>query len=409
MLKTGLLLGLVLFVGAGIFGRFVGPEALTGRGLRRLRFGHILGAVLLALFGLFEVAWILRQVLGVVEPGLFVEFLLRSRQGVTVLARLGLILALLLLGLGGRTRLALDRVLFIAFGLGLLVTVSRVSHSGALGLLPLLNDLAHVVAATAWGGSLLYAAWLPVWSGPIAPLRALLARLSAVGLGGVLLLVASGIYASTLHLFGVAAFTQTAYGGTLALKLVLVMVILVLAAVNRWSLLPAIRTVPASGSGPVFSLARVVRVEAVVLIAIFAVTGLLGTREPASGAHLDHGLDGLTGIHDGHEDEELAELQSGPIVVQLASDPNTAVALLTVRLRDDAGPVVGATVRLLESSAPEAAAQELPPLTEQPGVYGTPDFEVPEFGEWRVTVGIEFPDGRREVEELPVLPFAAEP
>ena len=408
LLKTSLFLGLVLFLGAGVFARFIGPEAQPAAVRRRLRIGFLAGAGLVLAASLADLAWVLRQVLGLVTAELYLDFLLRTRQGVSVAIRLLLLAAMVALGLGRRSWLRLDRVLFVAAALALLATVSRVSHSGALGPLPLLGDLAHMVAATSWGGALLYLAWLPLWQASVAPLGTVVARVSAVGLAGVSLLIVSGIYASTLHLFGVAAFTQTAYGGTLAFKLGLVAVIVVLAAVNRFALVPAVVAAPARPEGLLASLGRLVRVESIVLVAVFAVTGVLGTRVPAYGSdHLDHGLDGLSGLHEDHEDEDLAAFASGPIVVQLTSDPETAVVLLVVRLQQDGEPVEGATVRLLEASATEGGAQEMAPVGWQPGVYGTPTFVAPEFGDWRVTVGIEYPDGQRVVEELPVLPFAS--
>jgi putative copper export protein len=409
LLKTGLLLGLVLFLGAGVFSRFIAPSALDRRSFLRLRIGHLVGAVVLVAASLGDIAWLLFQLLGVLDVALLIDFLTSSRQGTAVLARLVLTLVVVAIGLGRRRSARVDRVVFVLAALALLVTVSRVSHSGALGPLPTIADVAHLIAATAWGGSLLYAAWLPLWRDGTAPSTALLRRLSAVGLYGVGLLVASGIYVSTLHLFGIEAFVETAYGGTLAWKIGLVLIILVLAAVNRWFLLPAVATSSDDDRTPALDLSRVMRIESLVLIGVFAVTGLLGSRVPATAVdHLDHGSTGLTGAHDDHDGEFDIRL-SGPIVVQLATDPETALALLVVRLRSGGEPVVGASVTLLDGNDPSAPARSLTPLTDVPGTYGTPEFSAPEFGEWTVTVGIEYPDGRRVVEEMPVLPFGAEP
>ena len=96
-----------------------------------------------------------------------------------------------------------------------------------------------------------------------------------------------------------------------------------------------------------------------------------------------------------HESDEFDIRLSGPIVVQISSDPETALALLVVRLRSGGEPVVGAVVRLLDSADPGAPARVLTALPGVPGSYGTPEFAAPEFGEWTVTVGIEYPDGRR--------------
>jgi putative copper export protein len=409
LLKTALLLGLVLFLGGGVFSRFIAPSGLERRSFRRLRIAHLVGAVVLVAAGLGDVAWLLYKLLGVLDAGLLVDFLTSARQGTAVLARVGLTVVVVAIGLGRRRARAVDRVVFVVAALALLFTVSRVSHSGALGLLPTIADLAHLIAATVWGGSLLYAAWLPLWGGGAAAPAALLGRLSTVGLYGVGLLVASGIYVSTLHLFGIEAFVETAYGGTLAWKIGLVLIILVLAAVNRWFLLPAVKSTSDDDRTPALDLSRVMRVESLVLIGVFAVTGLLGSRVPATAVdHLDHGSTGLTDAHDDHDGEFDVRL-SGPIVVQLASDPETALALLVVRLRLGGEPVEGATVRLLENADPGASARVLIALPGVPGSYGTPEFAAPEFGEWTVTVGVEFPDGRRVVEEMPVLPFGAAP
>lgn len=94
----------------------------------------------------------------------------------------------------------------------------------------------------------------------------------------VVLLLASGLYASLLHLQDPPTFVASPYGRALAVKLGLVSMIVGLAGVNRFWLLP--RFVARGADG----LRTALRVELLLLAAVFVATGVLTTSPlPHSG------------------------------------------------------------------------------------------------------------------------------
>jgi putative copper export protein len=247
-----------------------------------------LGLVLVLAGSLGEVALISTRIArGRFDQGIFLDYLLSTRHGLGTFTRCGL--AVVLAAWGGRTLVSrrTDRFLHATAGLGLLGTVAWTSHSGVMGLWPFLGDVAHLVAATSWGGAVLYLAWSALWTGSPTTLRETTRRVSAVGLTSVLLLTATGVYLGVVHLYGLRALTTTPYGTALRVKLTIIAVILAIAAFNRWRLVPLLERHGASAP-----LRRAVRVESVLLVAVLAATGVLTTREPphehAAHAHAEH-------------------------------------------------------------------------------------------------------------------------
>lgn len=270
LLKTALYLGAVLLLGAGVF-RYLGPE-LAPTMARTLRRGVLLGGLLLIATSVGDVTWTVTQLLGRWDTAFVWEYTLYTRHGRLALVRIALVAALLILSLRPR---AVRPWLFSLVSLSILATFSFLSHAAVMhGAPAALADVLHFTAATLWGGAVLYAALSPVWAHEPASvaLMALMARVSSLGLGCVLLLTATGVYASLLHLSRPAELTTTPYGLALVFKLTLVGTILLLAALNRWWLLPALKR------GKTRRLGRMMKLEAFLLLTVFAATGLLTTR-----------------------------------------------------------------------------------------------------------------------------------
>ena len=270
--KAAVYLGVMLLVGAGVFRFAVGPE--LERGMRRtLRAGAVLGAVLVVLASLTDVVWTLLNVVDRFDPALTWAYLLTTRHGQATLLRLALTLPLALLVLGRHRRFS--RSLFAITSLGVLVTFSYLSHAAVQeGAAALVADLGHFTAAALWGGAVLYTALTPAWNDPAQreALTRVVRRVSRAGLGSVLLLTATGVYAGVLHLDTPATLTTTPYGRALSVKLVLVALVLALAGLNRWVLLPRLTE---RGATRVF--AQVMELEAFLLILVFTITGVLTT------------------------------------------------------------------------------------------------------------------------------------
>ena len=274
--KGLLFLGVVLLVGAGVFARFVGPELAKRGGTRRFLFlGTLLGAGLVVGGSVLNVVITLVNVLGGFDPDFFWKYVQTTNHGRATLVRL--VLVGVLLGLTWTTRLprGLSHAVFLVTSLGLLLSFSFVSHNAAMGgTLPLLADLGHFVGACAWAGAVLYTAFIPRWHAATGrgELTAAVARVSSLGLTSVALLFATGIYASLLHIGQPSALVETVYGRVLAVKVALVLVVLAIAAANRWYFLPALRNnLPSRG------FVRALRLEALLLIAVLGATGILTT------------------------------------------------------------------------------------------------------------------------------------
>jgi putative copper export protein len=269
-LQTALYLGAVLLLGAGVFHHLVGAALASGM-TRSLQRGAWAGALLIAAASLGDLAWNTVQLLGRPDAAFFLEYTLYTNHGRTALLRLGLVgLALAVTLRPGRRRCWL-----LPLGAGVLTTFSVLSHGAAMhGAPALLADLAHLGAATLWGGAILYTALSPAWRGARADpaLVGTMARVSRVGLGSVLLLSATGAYAARLHLASPDDLVGAPYGRALLVKLALVGVILGVAALNRWWLLPALQR------GRTQPLGRALKLEALLLIAVFSATGVLTTR-----------------------------------------------------------------------------------------------------------------------------------
>lgn len=117
------------------------------------------------------------------------------------------------------------------------------------------------------------------WAGALVPLglalrrepaeaKAFLRRFSRAILPVVAVLAASGIVLAIIQVQHPAALVHTAYGRLLLLKLALLLFLFTLAAVNRWTL-----TAPAEAGDTEVQrrLARSIRIEVVIVLAIFGV------------------------------------------------------------------------------------------------------------------------------------------
>lgn len=265
--KALLYLGAILLLGAGILPRFIGP-ALGGAALRsRLRWGAAAGAALIIAGSVVDLAVTLHSVLGFLDAGLLWDYTLNTRHGRATLARLGLTLAAAALRRRG------PNLAYALAGALLLGTFSWTSHAAAMGgTPPLLADLIHFAAAAAWAGPILYLALTPGWHERLPALRQAFRRLSRTGLASVLVLTASGAYTALIHLQDPERFVASPYGLSLGLKLVAFAAIVGVAALNRFRLLPAFLATDRPEG-----LRSAVRIEALLLVAVFALTGALTT------------------------------------------------------------------------------------------------------------------------------------
>ena len=164
-------------------------------------------------------------------------------------------------------------------------------HSGAApgwaGELQLASDVAHLIAAGAWVGGLvplamLFALARRAFDGGGAGLAATAARrFSVLGMASVGTLTATGIVNTWVLVGSVSALATTDYGRLLLLKIFLFAVMIAIAAVNRFHLLPKLHALDNIGRIQRNSLA-----EAVLGLMVIEVVGALGAIPPAAHAHM---------------------------------------------------------------------------------------------------------------------------
>lgn len=278
---AAVLVGTVLLLGSGIARRWF-AASVGEREQALLTSSALLGAALLVAGSLGDVTSVVTRVLrGGFDLDLFLEYLASTRHGQAAVLRTVAAIPLALWAARPAGHGRAERVAFGVAGVALLATISLVSHSGTMGAAGLVADLAHLVATVSWAGALAGLAVLPVWS-PGQRLRTYVRGVSRLGLAAVIVLVTTGTYMATLHMYGFEAITASAYGRALTVKLLLVAIVLALAAANRWLFVPLLERFDRS-----LPLRRSVRVEIALLALVLVATAVVATREPAHGPPAD--------------------------------------------------------------------------------------------------------------------------
>jgi copper transport protein len=221
----------------------------------------------------------------------FYDLLFNTRLGTLGIARFGLafvISAVLLSKPNLWNRLA---------GLGvcllLLLTFSLESHASAdiNPLLPVLVDWFHLLAASVWVGGLLYflaGLWSSrsLESGQRTRLTAvLIQRFSSLALICVAILTLTGLYSAVLRIGSWQELTGTLYGRALILKLIIVLPMLVLGALNLLVITPELKRSAAQPSGNpalVTRFGRQVLAEGVLGAVLLIWVGLFTSLPPAN-------------------------------------------------------------------------------------------------------------------------------
>ena len=223
--------------------------------------------------------------------------LTHTHFGAVWVARFAL-LALALALAGGRSSAL--RVTSLGLALAIALTTTLTGHAADWGDLTLSAgiDWVHVVATTAWTGGLIALALAVLrearqW--PLGVLAGCMRRFSRLAGFCVAVVLATGLYNAWVQLPGPAALVTTIYGRALAVKLLLVLGLLWLGALNRYRVVPALdRDRPAvfrepsrgSRAAPSQLNAFVAR-EAVLAALIFACTAILVDSTPPR--HVVHG------------------------------------------------------------------------------------------------------------------------
>jgi copper transport protein len=224
-----------------------------------------------------------------------------TRYGRLWLARIGLLLltALIILLVDWmrprRNRAVLAAAVIVPLLLPLPISLN--AHASALTAgrtTAIVFDWVHIVTASVWFGGLLLVAGtllrlrIPAEEGGRAPLLArAMPRFSAVALVCWGLLILTGIYAAWLHVGGIEALRETAYGRSLTVKLLGIAVVLALALANLLFVTRKLSQAsddPAAGGNWARRLRVAVSAEIVLALLIFFMVGRMTSQQPARDA-----------------------------------------------------------------------------------------------------------------------------
>jgi copper resistance protein D len=210
----------------------------------------------------------------------FIAF--ETSMGLASLTRAGLLALLALLAvLAGFAVTA--PLLLSALAAAALATLAWAGHAGAgegvPGLIHRIADIAHLLAAAVWVGTLaLLLMAITNRAVPRASLASALQRFSLVGTVVVALLIVTGlINVWAIAGIDIANLVGTDYGRVLLVKLLLFAAMLGFAALNRWRYTPMLMQ---DHDAPVAPLRRSLSLELSLALAVLAAVALLGTLSP---------------------------------------------------------------------------------------------------------------------------------
>jgi copper resistance protein D len=263
-----------------------------------------------------------------------------------------------------------------------------IGAQGLEGILHPAADIVHLLAASAWVGSLVPLALLLAIGGAhaaaLAAARTATLRFSTLGIVGVAAILISGIVNGWYLVGSIAAFTESEYGRLLLIKIALFAVMVTIACVNRLWLTPAMiaNTDLAAALTARRRLRRNAAIEAFLGAVIIAIVAVLGTLPPASHAH-HHAAQALpadASFQHIHGEDGMADVTIEPGHVGTAS--------VTIHLLNDDLEILAAQSVTLTLTAPTPAAK---PITRAAtlgadGEWRVDGIELTGPGNWSVTV-----------------------
>ena len=376
-LAAGLVAFAVLFVPAG---------SLTDRSRRRLVTAARAGAVTTVVAWLAELpltaAYQLGGGAGALTKGSTWSSLPFTEYAVAGAVVVGVTVAVGLLGRGSPARpLGLAAVAAAAVGVCAPALTGHTRAETPEALL-VAADMLHLLAGSIWLGGLV---------GLVLVLRELvgrgslagevLARFSGVAGGILLALAATGVLMGWRILGAWSPLFHTAYGVLLLVKVGIAMVVVLIAAWNRYRLLPRLQDATKARQQRVGArlVVRAITAEAALLLGVLLVTGVLVDKSPEPDVTAAVGT-----ARSGPQEAMLGDVKVEATVSPLTIGPNT----VTIRLFDSAG----APTEFFEPPAARFSTDEVdlgtvPVTSEVAGTY-TAQVVVPSPGTWRLQVSL---------------------
>jgi putative copper resistance protein D len=276
LVRAGHVAGTLSLFGSFAFLALILPA--EARALLRLK-AWILVSLAVALgFGALWLLVVAAEISGAPGFGAAPTVLAHTEFGRSLLAR-GVLLVV-----AAAAVLADPRRWLAATGAGLaglaVVLQAGAAHAAALplgeGLLARFVQIVHLLAAGLWLGGLVPLLAALHLAAPVPALAA--RRFSRLGTLAVAVLALSAVGNAAIWVGSLAALVGTTYGRWVLVKLALFAAMLLLAALNRWRLTPAL-----AGAAPEAArrqLQRSVVLEAAIGVAIIAAAGILASTAP---------------------------------------------------------------------------------------------------------------------------------
>jgi copper transport protein len=246
----------------------------------------------------------------------------------------------------------------------------------------------------------LHLAAVMFWFGAFAPLIGALTRNGGASLTEVrrfarrmvpalIVIAATGAVLLSIQVGSIQSLLASDYATPLALKLAFVVVLLAIAAVNKWIRTPMLRLDPQRGA---WSLARAIRIEGAVALGALGFATLLGyTAPPRVVAVVPHSALHLEAAKD---DAQTMIIAGATAVAAVTLDPARAgLNRLLVALTDpDDLPMPGAVLTArFESVDGNATPVSFVLRDAGGGDYAASPIELPAAGAWRLTLIVEPP------------------
>lgn len=386
--KLALYLGLFLGVGGAIFHGLFAP---VSAGVRRfvlvtIGVGTVAAIVSASLQGLDALALPLS---GFFQAQAWAEGFATSFGRTVIVALVAFAIGFFCLRASGRPIRFVAAILGLA-AVGLALALSGHASAASPQLLTRPAVFVHGIGITFWAGSLVPLAALLRSGGYEA--KKVLHRYGIAILPVFVVLAAAGIALSLIQLDHVSALWTTGYGEVFSVKVVLIIALLGLAALNR------VRLTPAYARGDAGASTRFVRsigVEIVIVLAIFAVAALWRFTPPPRSLAAAEALAVPASVHL-HGEKAMAEVAFAPG----HAGPVTA----TIDVMDADANALKAKEVTLSLSNPASGIEPLrrSATQKQEGTWEIPDLTIPTAGKWTVRVEVLISDFEKATLEEPI-------
>jgi len=273
-----------------------------------------------------------------------------------------------------------------------------IGDEGIAGIVHPIADISHLTAVAAWAGALGPLALLLSLTGEnadtLAVARTATLRFSTLGIVCVTTILITGMVNSWYLVGSIPAFTETAYGQLLLVKIALFAAMVGIAAWNWSQLTPKLIQDAdlAAARKARRQLCRNAAAEAALGAVIVAIVAALGTMAPASHAN-HHAIEGAIPA-----DASFQHIHSENGMADVLVEPGrVGTASVTIHLLDDDLETLPAQAVTLTLTAPTPAGKPISraALQDSDGEWHVDGIELTEPGNWTVTVDALLATNRR--------------